>query len=140
MTIARVMIIGGPGAGKTWLAHLLSQQLALPVYSVDDAVWDSNGNIRPAEKIDRLVREMAKQERWIIEGGNSRTYTDRAVRADLVVRLAPPLWLRMFRVLRRDGLNFRLLRGTTQYDRNFAARDHEAMAKAKTSIEIRTST
>lgn len=127
MTISRIMIIGGPGSGKTWLAQRLGETLGLPVHSVDDAVWDPYGAIRPADEIDSLVRALAIQESWIIEGGNSRTYADRADRAHVIIRLTPPLWLRFYRVLRRDGLRRELLWWTLRYDKVFGAKDLDAM-------------
>ncbi|MEP7455506.1 hypothetical protein [Phyllobacterium sp. SB3] len=58
MIISKIMIIGGPGSGKTRLAKKLGLQLQLPVYSVDDAVWDKNGQLREAHEIDRIVPDI----------------------------------------------------------------------------------
>ncbi len=63
MTFSRIMIIGGPGSGKTWLARRLGACLDLPVHSVDDAVWDPAGTMRPADDIDTLVRDLAARDR-----------------------------------------------------------------------------
>ncbi|EJM97835.1 adenylate kinase-like kinase [Phyllobacterium sp. YR531] len=134
------MIIGAPGSGKTWLARRLAQQLQLPVYSVDDAVWDENGKLREADEIDRLVRAVVFKDCWVIEGGNSRTYQDRANRAELVIRMAPPWWLRVFRILMRDGIRLNLVRTTIQYDAIFGDKDSAALAgasKSANTIEIR---
>ena len=135
------MIIGGPGSGKTTLGGQLSHQLDLPVFSVDDAVWDSNGNLRSVKTIDALVRAKIAEERWIIEGGNTRTYNERALRSDLVIWLNPPLWLRFIRVLRRDGPKFRLLLWTLKYDRTFGIKDRAILSFAEHTtncFEVRT--
>lgn len=141
MTIKRIMIIGGPGSGKSWLAQHLGPQHDLPVYAVDDAVWDRYGVLRAPDDIDEQVRQLAKQEKWIIEGGNSRTYTDRVRRADTIIRLAPPKWLRLYRVLRRDGLRFDLLKWTLRYDQVFGPKDDCALQAGHdtaTCIDIRS--
>ena len=141
MTFSRIMIIGGPGSGKTWLARRLGDKLDLPVFSVDDAVWDPDGVMRPADDIDTLVRGLAARDKWIIEGGNSRTYADRARRAHAIIRLLPPGWLRFYRVLRRDGLRRERLRWTLRYDKVFGAKDRDAMALRRDTarcIEIRS--
>lgn len=141
MTFSGIMIIGGPGSGKTWLARRLGARLDLPVFSVDDAVWDPDGVMRPADDIDTLVRDWAIEDRWIIEGGNSRTYADRARRAHAIIRLVPPRWLRFYRVLRRDGLRRERLRWTLRYDSVFGARDRDAMALGSATarcIEVRS--
>lgn len=139
--ISRIMIIGGPGSGKTWIAEKLGRQLQLPVYSVDDAVWNADGQLRKAHEIDLIVRELACQESWIIEGGNSRTYRDRVAQAQLIIRMITPLWLRLLRVMLRDGFRIELLRSTIQYDAIFGDKDRAALAaanKSASTIEIRS--
>ncbi|MDQ0316157.1 hypothetical protein [Amorphus orientalis] len=141
MAISRIMIVGGPGSGKTWLARQLGLRHELPVYSVDEEVWDRNGALRAPEDIDARVRRLAAQDRWIIEGGNSRTYADRIQRADAIIRLSPPIWLRLYRVLRRDGLRIELFRWTLRYDTVFGAKDRLALRNGKataTCIEVRS--
>ncbi|WP_299202308.1 hypothetical protein [uncultured Tateyamaria sp.] len=142
MSVSRVMIIGGPGSGKTWLAKRVSSQLDLPVYSVDDAVWDCDGNLRPETTIDALVRAQISKERWIIEGGNTRTYEERALRSHLIIRLNPPVWRRFIRVLRRDGPKFSLLFWTFRYDKVFGDKDQAILRSAKdiaNCVELRSS-
>lgn len=141
MTMSRIMIIGGPGSGKTSLARRLGESLDLPVHSVDDAVWDPEGVMRPADEIDDMVRAWSMGERWIIEGGNSRTYANRARRAHAIIRLLPPKWLRFCRVLRRDGPRRERLWWTLRYDRVFGDRDRDAISLGQGTakcIEIRS--
>lgn len=141
MAIARIMIVGGPGSGKTWLAQQLALRHELPVHAVDYEVWDQNGALRAPEDIDARVRLLAAQDKWIIEGGNSRTYGDRVQRADAIIRLSPPIWLRLYRVLRRDGLRIELLRWTLRYNKEFGTKDIQALQNGRataTCIEIRS--
>ena len=134
--VRRIMIIGGPGAGKTWLSQRLSDQLSLPVFAVDDAVWSRTGELRAPEDIDAIVREWAAKDQWIIEGGNSRTYADRARRADAVILLQPPRWVRVCRVFLRDGLRWRLLWWSIQYDHVFGEKDRSACAMVAAGAQV----
>lgn len=123
----RVMVIGGPGSGKTWLARRLGERLGLPVVSIDAFVHDRAGQVRSPDLIDADSRAAADGPRWIIEGGNSRTYDYRAARAECVIRLDPPVWLRLWRVWRRDGWNRRLLEWSWRYDSVFGPRDRAVL-------------
>ncbi|WP_338720626.1 hypothetical protein [Devosia sp. XK-2] len=118
------------------MAHELGRLTDLPVIAVDDFVHDEAGGVRAAERIDTDCRAAADGSRWIIEGGNSRTYDYRAARADCLIRLNPPLWLRLWRVLRRDGWNWQLLLWTWRYDRVFGPRNQKVMAKAEGTIAV----
>ncbi|TBW57987.1 hypothetical protein EZI54_05930 [Marinobacter halodurans] len=124
------MIVGGPGAGKSWLALRLSRRLGIPVYCVDDAVHDETGTLRSNPDIDGTVRSWALKPQWIIEGGNSRTYADRARRATVLVLMKPPRWRRVYRVAVRDGLRFSLLYWSWKYDAVFGGKDEALLASA----------
>ena len=141
MALSRIMIVGGPGSGKTWLARQLGPVLGLPVLAVDDEVWDQNGHLRAPNDIDARIRNLSARDAWIIEGGNRRTYSERVQRANVIIRLAPPIWKRLYRVLRRDGIRIELLRWTLRYDRAFAAKDNRALQDGSATaicIEIRS--
>lgn len=126
MQAKRIMVIGGPGAGKSWLSLRLSALLEIPVYCVDDAVHDARGRVRAKDDIDQTVRAWAAKPQWIIEGGNTRTYADRLSRATVVVWLCPPRWLRLCRVAVRDKLNRSLLYWCWKYDEVFGVKDRRA--------------
>ena len=56
---------------------------------------------RDRREKDRLTREVHARDRWIFEGGRSRTCAGRIARADTPVRRDLPAGVRMRRVLRR---------------------------------------
>ncbi|MTH96772.1 AAA family ATPase [Roseibium sp. RKSG952] len=99
----RVMIAGGPGSGKSTLARLLGERTGLPVFHMDHIHWLSGWVERSRDEKDRLTREVHMKERWIFEGGHSRTYAERVARADTFIWLDVPVGLRMARVLRRSA-------------------------------------
>jgi len=98
----RVMIVGGPGAGKSTLARMLGEKTGLPVIHIDHIHWKSGWIERTRDEKDRLTREIHARDAWIFEGGHSRTYADRLRRADTFIFLDIPVTLRIWRVLRRS--------------------------------------
>ncbi|MDH5797465.1 MAG: AAA family ATPase [Paracoccaceae bacterium] len=97
----RVMVLGGPGSGKSTLAVTLGRATGLPVIHMDKIHWQPGWVERSRPEKVRLVSEAEDREQWIIEGGLSVTYDNRAARADTVIWLDLPLPLRLFRVLKR---------------------------------------
>lgn len=97
----RVMILGQPGSGKSTLARRLGGITGLPVVHVDLIHWMPGWQERPKpEKIALALAEEAKDS-WIFEGGLSATWDNRLARADTLVVLDMPLWLRGWRVFKR---------------------------------------
>ncbi|MBL4916402.1 AAA family ATPase [Szabonella alba] len=97
----RIMIVGQPGSGKSTLARLLGARTGLPVVHMDHIHWQSGWVERPLPEKIVAARAIEAQERWIFEGGLSQTYDSRAARADLLIWLDLPVWLRLWRVTRR---------------------------------------
>jgi adenylate kinase family enzyme len=108
----RVMITGGPGSGKSTLARILGEHAGLPVHHMDQIHWKPGWVQREMRDRIQLCHVVENSDAWIFEGGFSTTYDHRAGRADTLIWLDLPVWLRFWRVLRR------LLRdyGTTRPD------------------------
>jgi adenylate kinase family enzyme len=99
--VKRVMVVGGPGSGKSTLAVELGRRTGLPVRHMDLIHWHPGWVERDMAEKDRLTREVHAEDAWIFEGGHSRTYEDRASRADTLIWLDLPVALRLWRVLGR---------------------------------------
>ena len=68
MKYSRIAIIGGPGTGKTTLAKELSNIYNLPVTHIDGIHHLANWNVRDKVERDKLILDIVKKEKWIIEG------------------------------------------------------------------------
>ena len=97
----RVMIIGGSGSGKSTTARMLGAVTGLPVIHIDPMYWLPAWEQRPMEETHALVRAAAKGESWIFEGNNSSTFAERMERADTLIFLDMPTYLRVWRVILR---------------------------------------
>ncbi|PIL21781.1 hypothetical protein P775_02075 [Puniceibacterium antarcticum] len=95
------MIVGQPGSGKSTLARRLGERTGLPVIHIDMIHWQSGWVERPKAQKVAMATEVEAGEAWIFEGGLSRTYDHRLLRADTLIILDLPLWLRAWRVFRR---------------------------------------
>lgn len=98
----RVMVIGQPGSGKSTFARALGEVTGLPVHHMDHIHWMSGWRERPRGEKLRMVREIEASDAWVLEGGLSATYDERAARADTIVHLDAPVGRRLRRVVLRS--------------------------------------
>ncbi|MEM6663488.1 MAG: hypothetical protein AAF666_15060 [Pseudomonadota bacterium] len=110
--LQRIMVVGGSGAGKSTFAAALARRLRLPVIHMDALFWRPGWIMAPEAEFLQSVRIEADRERWVMDGNYSRTWPDRLTRADAVIFLDMPTWLRCWRVLGRYWQN----RGRTRPD------------------------
>lgn len=97
----RVMIIGGPGSGKTTVASKLGAMKNLPVMHLDVVYFGFDWKYQNASKIYAEVHNFAAQNTWIIEGCYVATFEPRVARADCIVFLDVPTHIRALRMWRR---------------------------------------
>jgi adenylate kinase family enzyme len=97
----RIMIIGGPGSGKSTLGRLLADKTGLPLYHMDHIHYRPGWNERTAEEKDVLCHQVHMEDRWIFDGNHSRTFKERLQRADTLIGLDMAVSLRLTRCLWR---------------------------------------
>ncbi len=97
----RIMIVGQPGCGKSTLAQALGECTGLPVVHIDRIHWQPGWVERSKAEKTRLCQEVEQQSRWIFEGGQSATWHSRVARAEMLIWLDRPVWLRLWRVVHR---------------------------------------
>ena len=100
----RVHIIGGAGSGKPTLAAEYAQRLELPHFELDDIMWQNVAERRPRAEAERdgRLQEIVDSERWVLDGIFWQKWVYPAfARADAIVLLNMPEWVRHYRVIKR---------------------------------------
>ena len=100
----RIVILGRGGAGKSTFARQLGEMTGLPVVELDKHFWQAGMVPAPRETWAQIQRQLASEDRWIMDGDLGR-YDDlrvRLQRADTVLVLDFGVWLCLRRALRRS--------------------------------------
>jgi adenylate kinase family enzyme len=155
----RVHLIGGPGSGKSYAAGVLSAQLRVAAYDLDDLFWDNSApgygvRAQPAVR-DQELASIVARDGWIIEGVYYGWLAPSFAAADIIVALTPSIMVRHWRVMKRYVLRkagrlpspkeesladlWRLLRWSHTYDLEHLAQARRAItALGRTWVECQS--
>lgn len=97
----RVVVVGTSCSGKTIFAGQLADQLAIPHTELDVLHWLPDWQMRPLDEFRSLVKEVAEQDRWVIDGNYSKVRDIIWPSATHLVWLNYPFWTIFSRALRR---------------------------------------
>ena len=99
--MARVVVVGCSGSGKTTFARQLAQLLGAPHIELDALYWLPNWVPRPTDEFCALVAEVVSQEHWVTDGNYSAVRDLVWSRATAIIWLNYPFPTVFGRVLRR---------------------------------------
>jgi adenylate kinase family enzyme len=87
--LARTVILGNSGSGKSWLAEQLAQLLKSQAFDLDEIHWlpGSYQTRRDLSEARTAVRAVAAGDRWIIEGVYGSLVAEALPRATALVML-----------------------------------------------------
>ena len=102
----RVLVIGGPGTGKSTLARRLHAITGLPLFHLDRLYFRPGWQKTPKDEWQRLMAELAAREEWIMDGCYDSSFDIRMPRADTVI------WLDLLAPHQR----FRACSGASRWD------------------------
>lgn len=97
----RIMIIGSAGSGKSTLARKLEEITKIKAIHMDTLFWKKNWISVSQEELFQKVEKIIENDSWIIDGNYSKSMLIRFERADTIIFLDTPLWLCLYRVIKR---------------------------------------
>lgn len=86
----KIIVIGCPGAGKSVFAKKLSNIVKLPLYHLDMLYHNADGTHISKEELDHKLKEIFKENSWIMDGNYQRTLEMRLIECDTVFLLDFP--------------------------------------------------
>ena len=125
--LARWVVIGNSGVGKSHFAARIGALLQLPVCDLDLVHWRANGRKRDEAEAYSCIYATASGPRWVIEGVYGWLVEPALIRASALV------WLDLHWDVCSDGLMQRGLR------RGMTAADQEALRAWAQAYWTRTS-
>lgn len=73
LNMKRILVIGCPGAGKTYFAKKLKEITGLPVIHMDNLYWNKDKTSISTEELENKLLPYLKEESWIIDGNYHNT-------------------------------------------------------------------
>ncbi len=102
----RIMVVGiSAGAGKSTFARRLGEILGFPVVHLDTLYWKPGWVEAPVQEFRAAQEKAVQEESWIMEGNYSDTFEIRMRCADTLIYLELPLYVCLFRVMKRRVMN-----------------------------------
>lgn len=77
LSMKRILVIGCPGAGKTYFAKALGKIINLPVIHMDNLYWHKDKTSISKEELEEKLLPFLKGDSWIIDGNYHDTLKQR---------------------------------------------------------------
>lgn len=81
----KVILIGSPGSGKSYLTSHLKDKIDLPIYHLDNLYWYDNWKHISREQLIKKQEEIMETDKWLIDGHFQSTLENRIKNADTII-------------------------------------------------------
>lgn len=85
MQYNKIIVIGSPGSGKSYLAKKLSEITSYPLYHLDNLFWNPGWIETPKEKWIEVQKKITTGDKWIIDGNYDSTMDIRFEACDAII-------------------------------------------------------
>ncbi|AJQ95682.1 hypothetical protein [Gynuella sunshinyii] len=99
----RIAILGNGGAGKSTLALLIGRATGIPVFHLDQIIWEENWKAISESEFQRKHEQIVAMPSWVIEGlGYNSTLWSRMRSADQIIFIDLPIFQHLFWAAKRS--------------------------------------
>src|SRR5580704_11594133 len=101
--MARIVVIGNAGGGKSTLARKLAERRGLRHFEIDRVLWQDGWALTPEDVYARQHRDIIERDEWVIDGlGRQNSIAERIARATEVILIDMPLWMHFWLAAERQ--------------------------------------
>ncbi|HEV7213836.1 MAG TPA: hypothetical protein VGP33_01830, partial [Chloroflexota bacterium] len=98
----RIVVVGTTGSGKTTLAGQIAARFGAPHIELDALHWEPNWALPRVEAFRERVATALTGRAWVADGNYGAVRDIVWGRADTIIWLNYPLWVNLWRLLRRS--------------------------------------
>jgi adenylate kinase family enzyme len=101
--MARILIIGNAGGGKSVLARKLAKQRGLPYREIDAITWKPGWEAFSQAEYEAAHAKLIAEENWVIDGlGWTESLPERFARATEIILIDMPIWMHFWLAAERQ--------------------------------------
>jgi len=101
--MARILIIGNAGGGKSVLARKLAAKRGLPYREIDAIVWKPGWEPFPQAEYEAAHAKLIAEESWVLDGlGWAESLPERFDRATEIILIDMPIWMHFWLAAERQ--------------------------------------
>ena len=101
--MARILIIGNAGGGKSVLARKIAAKRGLPYREIDSIVWKPGWEAYSQAEYEAAHAKLIAEESWVLDGlGWTETLPARFDRATEIILIDMPIWMHFWLAAERQ--------------------------------------
>ena len=108
--LRRILVLGSPGAGKSYFANRLAAMLELDVIHLDALFWRPGRIPTPVEEWRATVSSLVRRDAWVMDGTYEQSLDIRVPAADAVFLIDKSKASCLWRIVRRKAVQYGTVR------------------------------